>query len=109
MTEREDHEHGEVGFKVHVSVIFKGEKHVTFRRFFGFSDGELMRSDAQGFWVLCILHYGPRITIPQSLQWASCGAIFVSLTTALLVRLFSPECEPQNIATYDSKSSSSRA
>lgn len=46
-------------------------------------------------------HAGPRITVPRSLRWATCGAISVSSTTALLVRLFSPECEPQNIAAYD--------
>lgn len=44
---------------------------------------------------------GPRITIPRSLRWASTGAVSLSGTTALLVRLFSPECEPQNIAAYD--------
>lgn len=44
---------------------------------------------------------GPRITLPRSLRWASCGAISVTSTSALLVRLFSPECEPQNIAAYD--------
>ncbi|CAA0817938.1 Unknown protein [Striga hermonthica] len=86
----------------------------------GFSDGELMRSDAKpcsqlmgqtaavfsfggalGFWVLCRLHYGPRITNPRSLRWAACGAVSMGATTAMLVRLFSPECEPQNIAAYD--------
>ncbi|XP_020082618.1 uncharacterized protein LOC109706231 [Ananas comosus] len=86
----------------------------------GWSEGELMRSDAKpcsrlmrqtaaifsvggglAFWVLCRLHYGPRITVPRSLRWASCGAISVSSSSALLVRLFSPECEPQNIAAYD--------
>lgn len=46
-------------------------------------------------------HTGPRITVPRSLRWAACGAVSVSSTTALLVRLFSPECEPQNIAAYD--------
>ncbi|KAF6167217.1 hypothetical protein GIB67_029855 [Kingdonia uniflora] len=46
-------------------------------------------------------HPGPRVTIPRSLRWASCGAVSVSASTALLVRLFSPECEPQNIAAYD--------
>ncbi|KAF8675759.1 hypothetical protein HU200_047243 [Digitaria exilis] len=86
---------------------------------------------ALAFWVLCRLHYGhnsyqssspifsifvepfyawslpiklsssPRITVPRSLRWASCGAISVTSTSALLVRLFSPECEPQNIAAYD--------
>ncbi|KAF7128109.1 hypothetical protein RHSIM_Rhsim11G0104500 [Rhododendron simsii] len=95
---------------------------MALRRYLGFSDGELMRSDAKpctrlmrqtagifsvggafGFWILCRLHYGPRITIPRSLRWAGCGAISVSSTTALLVRLFSPECEPQNIAAYDNK------
>ncbi|KAH8507114.1 hypothetical protein H0E87_009575 [Populus deltoides] len=77
---------------------------------------------AFGFWILCRLHYGhysvkhhgisddvpdmtcskgPRITNPRSLRWAACGAIAWSSTSALLVRLFSPECEPQNIAAYD--------
>ncbi|KAM0947545.1 hypothetical protein DsansV1_C07g0068581 [Dioscorea sansibarensis] len=93
---------------------------MALRRALGWSDGELMRSDAKpctrlmrhtagiscvwgglSFWILCRLHYGPRITIPRSLRWASCGAISMSSTTALLVRLFSPECEPQNIAAYD--------
>ncbi|KAK0592673.1 hypothetical protein LWI29_023376 [Acer saccharum] len=93
---------------------------MALRRMLGFSDGELMRSDAKpcsrlvrqttgiftvggalGFWVLCRLHYGPRITVPRSLRWAACGAATVSSTTALLVLLFSPECEPQNIAAYD--------
>ncbi|XP_010276592.1 PREDICTED: uncharacterized protein LOC104611304 [Nelumbo nucifera] len=93
---------------------------MALRRFFGFSDGELMRSDAKpcsrlmrhtagvftvggalAFWVLCRLHYGPRITVPRSLRWAACGAVSMSSTSALLVRLFSPECEPQNIAAYD--------
>ncbi|XP_058186331.1 uncharacterized protein LOC131303471 [Rhododendron vialii] len=95
---------------------------MALRHYLGFSDGELMRSNAKpctrlmrqtagifsvggafGFWILCRLHYGPRITIPKSLRWAGCGAVFVSSTTALLVRLFSPECEPQNIAAYDNK------
>ncbi|KAJ0014076.1 hypothetical protein Pint_21107 [Pistacia integerrima] len=44
---------------------------------------------------------GPRVTVPRSLRWAACGAVSVSSTTALLVCLFSPECEPQNIAAYD--------
>ncbi|KAF8396108.1 hypothetical protein HHK36_017720 [Tetracentron sinense] len=93
---------------------------MALRRFFGFSDGELMRSDAKpcsrlmrhtagiysvggglGFWILCRLHYGPRVTVPRSLRWITCGAVSMSLTSALLVRLFSPECEPQNIAVYD--------
>ncbi|XP_075107937.1 uncharacterized protein LOC107803245 isoform X2 [Nicotiana tabacum] len=95
---------------------------MALRRMLGYSDGELMRSDAKpcsrlmrqtagifsvggalGFWVLCRLHYGPRITVPRSLRWATCGAISMSSSTALLVRLFSPECEPQNIAAYDKK------
>ncbi|XP_022641016.1 uncharacterized protein LOC106771310 isoform X1 [Vigna radiata var. radiata] len=95
---------------------------MSLRRFLGFSDGEVMRSDAKpcsrlmrhtagiysvggalGFWILCRLHYGPRITNPRSLRWAACGAVTVSSSTALLVRLFSPECEPQNIAAYDNK------
>ncbi|XP_048425318.1 uncharacterized protein LOC125470395, partial [Pyrus x bretschneideri] len=53
---------------------------------------------------LCISRFqapGPRITVPRSLRWAACGAVSVSSSTALLVRLFSPECEPQNMATYD--------
>ncbi|KAL3515864.1 hypothetical protein ACH5RR_022766 [Cinchona calisaya] len=73
---------------------------MALRWFFGFSDGELMRSDAKpcsrlmrqtagifsvggalGFWVLCRLHYGPRITIPRSLRWAAIGAITTSSTT----------------------------
>ncbi|KAF9669801.1 hypothetical protein SADUNF_Sadunf13G0002200 [Salix dunnii] len=111
---------------------------MALRRMFGFSEGELMRSDCKpcsrlmrqtagifsvggafGFWILCRLHYGmfyysyygglcfdtqvigPRITNPRSLRWAACGAICWSSTSALLVRLFSPECEPQNIAAYD--------
>ncbi|OWM62873.1 uncharacterized protein LOC116215059 [Punica granatum] len=93
---------------------------MALRRMLGWSDGELMRSDAKpcsrlmrqtaavctvggalGFWVLCRLHYGPRVTVPRSLRWAACGAVTVSSTSALLVRLFSPECEPQNIAAYD--------
>ncbi|XP_051144887.1 uncharacterized protein LOC127260901 [Andrographis paniculata] len=95
---------------------------MALRSILGFSDGELMRSDgkpcsrlmrqtagicsvggALGFWVLCRLHYGPRITTPRSLRWAACGAVSMSTTTALLVRLFSPECEPQNIAAYDQR------
>ncbi|KAJ6683149.1 40S RIBOSOMAL PROTEIN [Salix koriyanagi] len=93
---------------------------MALRRLCGFSDGELMRSDCKpcsrlmrqtagifsvggafGFWILCRLHYGPRITNPRSLRWAACGAIAWSSASALLVRLFSPECEPQNIAAYD--------
>ncbi|KAH1190301.1 hypothetical protein GmHk_20G057888 [Glycine max] len=95
---------------------------MSLRRFLGYSDGEVMRSDAKpcsrlmrhtaaifsvggalGFWVLCRMHYGPRITNPRSLRWAACGAVTASSGTALLVRLFSPECEPQNIAAYDNK------
>ncbi|KAL7617182.1 uncharacterized protein LOC111909373 [Lactuca sativa] len=95
---------------------------MALRRFFGFSDGELMRSDSKpcsrlmrhtagvfsvggalGFWILCRLHYGPRVNVPRSLRWASTGAVTVSAGTALLVRLFSPECEPQNIEAYDKK------
>lgn len=52
---------------------------------------------------LYVDHAGPRITVPRSLRWAACGAVTVSSSTALLVRLFSPECEPQNIAVYDKK------
>lgn len=95
---------------------------MSLRQFLGYSEGDVMRSDckpcsrlmrhtagifsvggALGFWVLCRMHYGPRIQIPRSLRWAACGAVTVSSSTALLVRLFSPECEPQNIAAYDNK------
>uniref|UniRef100_A0A804I4U0 SWI/SNF-related matrix-associated actin-dependent regulator of chromatin subfamily A-like protein 1 n=2 Tax=Musa acuminata subsp. malaccensis TaxID=214687 RepID=A0A804I4U0_MUSAM len=79
---------------------------MALRRALGWSDGELMRSDAKpctrllrhtagifsvggalAFWVLCRLHYdpislyplvhqpGPRMAVPRSLRWASCGAI----------------------------------
>ncbi|XP_010549224.1 PREDICTED: uncharacterized protein LOC104820476 [Tarenaya hassleriana] len=93
---------------------------MALRQLLGWSEGDLMRSDAKpcsklmkqtaaiftvggalGFWVLCRLHYGPRITVPRSLRWAGCGAVTVSTSTALLVRLFSPECEPQNVAAFD--------
>uniref|UniRef100_A0A1J3JT84 DUF7875 domain-containing protein n=1 Tax=Noccaea caerulescens TaxID=107243 RepID=A0A1J3JT84_NOCCA len=93
---------------------------MALRQKLGWSEGDLMRSDAKpcsrlmrqtaaifavggalGFWVLCRLHYGPRVTVPRSLRWAGCGALSVSTSTATLVRLLSPECEPQNIAAYD--------
>jgi hypothetical protein len=48
-----------------------------------------------------INYLGPRITVPRSLRWASCGAVCTSSASAFLVRLLSPECEPQNIAAYD--------
>ncbi|KAK9085111.1 hypothetical protein Sjap_025522 [Stephania japonica] len=67
---------------------------MALRRFFGFSDGELCRSDAKpcsrlmrhtarlytvggglSFWILCRLHYGPRITVPRTLRWIGCGAL----------------------------------
>lgn len=53
--------------------------------------------------IACVLYAfaGPRITVPRALRWGACGAVTVSSSTALLVRLFSPECEPQNIETYD--------
>ncbi|KAB1216274.1 hypothetical protein CJ030_MR4G026694 [Morella rubra] len=76
---------------------------MALRRFFGFSDGELMRSDAKPCSRLMKQTAGPRITVPRSLRWAACGAISVSSTSALLVCLFSPECEPQNIAAYDNR------
>ncbi|KAG6476653.1 hypothetical protein ZIOFF_065898 [Zingiber officinale] len=98
-------------------VFFSRRERMALRRPLGLSNGELMRSDckpctrlmrhtagifsvggALSFWILCRIHYGPRITIPRTLRWASCGAIAVSSSSALLVRLFSPECEPQNIA-----------
>nr|GMC51610.1 uncharacterized protein LOC109180987 isoform X2 [Ipomoea batatas] len=66
---------------------------MALRQLYGFSDGEVMRSDC------------PRITVPRSLRWAACGAVSTSSTTALLVRRFSPECEPQDIAAYDKKDS----
>ncbi|OVA16626.1 hypothetical protein BVC80_1543g60 [Macleaya cordata] len=68
---------------------------------------------AMSFWILCRLHYGqsttstpslnssPRITVPRSLRWAACGAVTMSSTTALLVRLLCSQCEPQNIAAFD--------
>lgn len=93
---------------------------MALRRALGWSEGEVMRPESKpcsrlmrqtagifsvggglAFWVLCRLHYGPRITVPRSLRWASCGAVSMSATSALLVRLFSPECEPQNIAAFD--------
>ncbi|KAK2978629.1 hypothetical protein RJ640_019086 [Escallonia rubra] len=77
---------------------------MALRRLLGYSDGELMRSDSKpcsrlmrqtagifsvggglGFWILCRLHYGPRITVPRSLRWAACGAVSASSTTALLL------------------------
>ncbi|GJZ88131.1 hypothetical protein Tco_0659913 [Tanacetum coccineum] len=77
---------------------------MALRRFLGFSDGELMRSDSKpcsrlmrhtagvfsvggalGFWILCRLHYGPRVNVPRSLRWAGTGAITVSASTALLI------------------------
>ncbi|KAJ7973211.1 Pentatricopeptide repeat-containing protein [Quillaja saponaria] len=93
---------------------------MALRRLCGFSDAELMSAKpcsrlmrqtagiftvggGLGFWILYRLHYGPRITVPRSLRWAGCGAVTVSSTTGLLVRLFSPECEPHNIAAYDKK------
>ncbi|CAL1407286.1 unnamed protein product [Linum trigynum] len=76
---------------------------MALRRYFGFSEGELMRSDCKpcsrlmrhtagifsvggafGFWILCRLHYGPRVTTPRALRWAACGAVTVSSSTAML-------------------------
>ncbi|CAM8911566.1 unnamed protein product [Rhodiola kirilowii] len=93
---------------------------MALRQKLGWSEGDLMRSDCKtcsrlmrqtagiwsfgggvAFWVLCRLHYGTRITLPRSLRWAACGSLTVGSSTALLVRLLSPECEPQNIAAYD--------
>ncbi|KAJ8622430.1 hypothetical protein MRB53_030959 [Persea americana] len=67
---------------------------MALRRVFGFTDGELMRADCKpcstlmkhtatiftvgggiGFWVLCRLHYGTRMTLPRTLRWAACGAV----------------------------------
>nr|GMC47291.1 uncharacterized protein LOC111382179 [Ipomoea batatas] len=42
--------------------------------------------------------------VPLALRLLN-GAVSTSSTTALLVRRFSPECEPQNIAAYDKKDS----
>lgn len=110
------------GLNFYLEAFLKKKSKMALRRFFGFSDGELMRSDSKpcsrlmrhtagvfsvggalGFWILCRLHYGPRVNVPRSLRWASTGAVTVSAGTALLVRLFSPECEPQNIEAYDKK------
>ncbi|KAI4378085.1 hypothetical protein MLD38_015620 [Melastoma candidum] len=93
---------------------------MSLRRWLGYSDGDLMRSDAKpcsrlmrqtaaifsvgggfAFWIFCRLHYGPRMTVPRILRWAACGAVTMSSTSAMLVGLLSPECEPQNIAAYD--------
>ncbi|KAI3448429.1 hypothetical protein Pfo_005094 [Paulownia fortunei] len=65
---------------------------MALRRMLGFCDGELTSLDAKplggalGFWILCRLSYGPRITVPQTLRWAACGAVSMSTTAALLVR-----------------------
>ncbi|RWR93623.1 hypothetical protein CKAN_02288600 [Cinnamomum micranthum f. kanehirae] len=91
---------------------------MALRSVFGFTDVELMRADCKpcstlmkhtdtiftvgggiGFWIA----QRTRMTLPRTLRWATCGAVSVSSTTALLVRLFMPECEPQNIAAYDSQ------
>ncbi|KAK4768392.1 hypothetical protein SAY87_003533 [Trapa incisa] len=42
---------------------------------------------------------GPRTTTPRILRWAG-GATTVGPSTALLALLFSPECEPQDVAVY---------
>lgn len=97
---------------------------MSLRQFFGLSNGELMRPDAKpcsammrqtasifciggalAFWTLSRVHYGPRITFPRAVRWGLCGAVTCSSSTALLVRLFSTECEPQNIAAYDKPTS----
>ncbi|KAJ6876530.1 40S ribosomal protein [Populus alba x Populus x berolinensis] len=82
---------------------------MALRRLFGFSEGRLMRSvcnpcsrlrrQTAGIFS-AVGAFGTRITNPRSLldRWAACGAICWSSTSALLVRLFNPECEPQNIA-----------
>ncbi|WVZ71816.1 hypothetical protein U9M48_020351 [Paspalum notatum var. saurae] len=93
---------------------------MALRQALGWSEGEAMRPESKAcshlmrqtagifsvggaldFWVLGRLHYGPRVTAPRALRWASCGAISMSITSGLLVRLFSPECEPQNVSAYD--------
>nr|CAB3472364.1 unnamed protein product [Digitaria exilis] len=81
---------------------------MALRRALGWSEGEVMRPESKPCSRLMrqtagifSVGGGPRITVPRSLRWASCGAISVSASSALLVRLFSPECEPQNIAAYD--------
>ncbi|XP_057853786.2 uncharacterized protein LOC131063848 isoform X2 [Cryptomeria japonica] len=94
------------------------------REFLGWSNGELMRSDAKpcstmmrqtagifsvggalAFWTLARVYYGPRIQIPRAFRWCLCGAVSGSCSSALLVHLFLPECEPQNIAAYDKHAS----
>ncbi|GLJ43280.1 hypothetical protein SUGI_0898660 [Cryptomeria japonica] len=83
---------------------------MALREFLGWSNGELMRSDAKpcstmirqtagifsvcgalAFWTLGRVYYGPRITIPRALRWGLCGAVSGSCSSALLVRLFLPE------------------
>eukprot|EP00252_Welwitschia_mirabilis_P015231 TRINITY_DN334_c0_g1_i1.p1 TRINITY_DN334_c0_g1~~TRINITY_DN334_c0_g1_i1.p1 ORF type:complete len:102 (+),score=15.01 TRINITY_DN334_c0_g1_i1:83-388(+) len=95
---------------------------MALRRLLGWSDGELMRADAKpcsttmrqtaglftvcgglAFWPLCEIHYGPRFTHARALRWIFCGALAGCTGSALLVWLFSPECEPQNIAAYDKR------
>jgi len=98
---------------------------MSLRQFFGLSNGkDVMRPDAKpcsammrqtasifcfggalAFWALSRIHYGPRITVPRAVRWALCGAVTGSSSTALLVRLFLPECEPQNVAAYDKPTS----
>uniref|UniRef100_A0A7N0U783 DUF7875 domain-containing protein n=1 Tax=Kalanchoe fedtschenkoi TaxID=63787 RepID=A0A7N0U783_KALFE len=77
---------------------------MALRQKLGWSEGDLMRPDCKtcsrlmrqtagiwsfgggiGFWVLCRLHYGTRITLPRSLRWGACGALTVSTSTALLM------------------------
>eukprot|EP01018_Ginkgo_biloba_P031016 Gb_23576 [translate_table: standard] len=93
---------------------------MSLRQFFGMSTGEVMRPDtkpcstlmrqtagiftvggALAFWTLSRIYYGPRITFPRAVRWGLCGAVSGSSGAALLVRLWSPECEPQNIAAFD--------
>lgn len=97
---------------------------MSLRKFFGMSNGDLMKPDAKpcsvtmketagifciggalAFWTLSRLHYGPSISFPRAVRWGLCGAVTGSCSTALLVRLFSTECEPQNIAAYEKPTS----
>ncbi|CAI0551095.1 unnamed protein product [Linum tenue] len=72
---------------------------MALRRYFGFSEGELMRSDCKP--CSRLMRHTAGIFSVGALRWAACGAVTVSSSTAMLVRLFSPECEPLNIAAFE--------